>query len=223
MTAKALFRCSILVVCILMLSACTAKPNQIGDSSTAQATNSTAQATQNSDSTTQATHSADSATQAVPNVRYLIWRSRFIPVALKDVSPELEIFRLTYDSYHKLVDPAIVKHTFCDEQDDCYSPGADECKILSKLKSLDYPEEFFSDNTLFCIIFSNRDGRPFAVSEAAYEGNVLTFELELGEPQSTDKMKDIWAHDISLFVSVDIVLPEETEFQVVKDYVRAEE
>ena len=213
MTAKALFRCSILVVCILMLSACRAKSEQNSDNPTGQATEPSVQATQN----------LDSATQAVPNVRYLIWRSRFIPVALKDVSPELEIFRLTYDSYHKLVDPAIVKHTFCDEQDDCYSPGADECKILSKLKSLDYSEEFFSDNTLFCIIFSNLDGRRFTVSQAAYEGNVLTFTLEIGEPQSTDKMKDIWAHDVSLFVSVDIVLPEETKFQVVKDYVRIQE
>ena len=61
------------------------------------------------------------------------------------------------------------------------------------------------------------------MSQAAYEGNVLTFTLEIGEPQSTDKMKDIWAHDVSLFVSVDIVLPEETKFQVVKDYVRIQE
>ena len=133
----------ILLSYIFVLSGCKSKSSHIGDSSTGQATNSTAQATQNSDSATQATHSADSATQTTPNVHYLIWRSRFIPVALKDVSPELEIFRLTYDSYQKLVDAAIVKHIFCDEQDNCYSPDADECKILSKLKSLDYSEEFF--------------------------------------------------------------------------------
>ncbi len=202
MTAKALFRCSILVVCILVLFACGLQPNPNGDSPTGQTTDSTAQATQN---------------MQIP----LNWQSAIINVELKDTSYEPQIFRLTYDSYRELINTAIQKHG-----DNCHVTciirDNGECATLSRLNNLDYSEEFFSENTLLLFSFSCYPD-PFAVSNVTREGNIVTCTVDIyNKPLAPDEGLLAWTHDVSVFVAVDTVLPQETEFRVSKNYVPVE-
>ncbi len=202
MTAKALFRCSILVVCILVLSACGLQPNPNGDSPTGQTTDSTAQATQN---------------MQIP----LKWQSTIVNVELKRTTVEPEISRLTYDSYRELIDAAVQKHG-----DNCHVTciirDNGECATLSRLNNLDYSEEFFAENSLLLITFFEYP-HPFTVGNVTREGNIVTCTLNTYyKPLAPDEGMAAWALTMSVFIAVDTVLPQETEFQVTKNYVPVE-
>lgn len=203
----------ILLSYIFVLSGCRSKPSQIGDSSTGQDTEPSVQATQNSDSATQAAQSVQ-----IP----LNWQSTIINVKLKEYSLKPEIYRLTYDSYRELMDAAVQKHDDCSEYDSCYSPDTKECKILSRLKSVDYSEEFFSENTLLYIAYWTPNWNPFIVGNVTCEGNLVTCTFDCYSKQPPDEMMGAADVPMSVFIAIDTVLPQETAFQVAKNYVPIE-
>ena len=200
----------ILVLHIFALSACGTKPGQNSDSSTGQATEPSVQVTQNSDSATQATQSVQ-----IP----LNWQSAIINVKLKEISLKPEIFRLTYESYRKLIDAVAQEHDGCDENNYCYSWDTGECKILSRLKNVDYSEEFFSENTLLYIAYKTPNWNPFIVGNVTCEGNLVTCTLDCYSKQPPDEMIGSAEVPMSVFIAIDTVLPQETEFRVEKSYI----
>jgi len=193
----------ILLSYIFVLSGCRSKPSQISDSPTGQATEPSGQATQNSDSATQATQSMQ-----IP----LNWQSTIIYIDLLEEFPiKPKMTRLTYDSYRELIDAEAQRHDDCDEN---------ECKILSRLKTVDYSEEFFSENTVLLFSFIYYPD-PFAVSNVTREGNIVTCTVDV-YTEPPDRGMAAYEVTMSVFIVVDTILPQETEFRVTKNYIPVE-
>lgn len=200
MTIKKLILCLTLVLYVLGLSACGPLPKSDVDDSTGA--------------------NSESATQNTENIQIpLKWQSTIAMVALKE-SIEPEISRLTYDSYRELVDAAAQKHSHHHEDDFCYFPDTGECKILNRLKSIDYSEDFFAENTLFLITFWGSE--PFAVNNVTCEGDTLTCTLDIYSKQPSDTFDICVGFYWLVLITVDGVLHEEMRFNVVKNIVPLE-
>jgi len=203
MTIQKSILCLILVLYVLGISACGTLPKSDIDDSTGANSESAAQSTEN---------------MQTP----LNYQSAIVNVALKHTTTvKPEISRLTYDSYSELINTAIQTHG-----DDCHVTCTirdnGECSTLSRLKTVAYSEEFFSENTLLLITF-NGYPHPFTVDNVTREGNIVTCTLNTYyKPLAPDEGIAAWSLTMSVFVAVDTVLPQETEFQVTKNYVPVE-
>ena len=202
MTIKKLILCLVLALYILGLSACGTLPNTDVDDSTGAHSESAAQKTEN---------------MQIP----LNFQSTIVSAPLKRNTLEPQICRLTYDSYRELIDTAVQKHG-PDCHVTCTIRDNGECATLSRLNNLDYSEEFFAENSLLLITFSDYP-YPFTVDNVTREGNIVTCTLNTYyKPLAPDEGIAAWSLTMSVFVAVDTVLPQETEFQVTKNYVPVE-
>lgn len=195
MTTRKAILCFMLVVCIAVLSACTAPPNTNSGETTGQSTGDTNQSTQSPDISFQ-------------------WNSHIklaelIPDATYDTS---RIRRLTYDSCRTLIDAALTEHGVC-HADYCYPIYKDtgECHEVRQMKSISYPKEFFEENTLLLVPVWHSSSLPFEIKEVAYEEGVLTCCVEYIDCQ--EPILSIGGtSDWSVLIEIDTVLPQDTKF-----------
>ena len=195
MAMKKLILCLVLALYVLGLSACSALPKSGVDDSTGANSESAAQSTEN---------------MQIP----LNSQSTIVSAPLKRNTLEPQICRLTYDSYRELIDTAVQKHG-PDCHVTCTIRDNGECATLSRLRSINYSEEFFAENSLLLITFSDYPA-PFTVGNVTYAGNIVTCTLDRYSKQPPDEMMAAWSISMSVFIAVDTVLPQETEFHVVR-------
>lgn len=197
MGKKTLFRFLMLVICVLTLCGCTPQLNP-------DASNTSAQSTENDTRSQENTKTA------------LNWNAVTMRQTLDAQALEPKIRQLTYDSCKELVDNALQKHGDCDEQV-CYfdaEENADVCRFVKSLKSINYPEEFFSNNSLLLITFWNSNDHPFEVIDVTYDGNILTCIMDRYNEPPNDVLTNNSGYYWSVFVEVDTVLSQETLLRV---------
>ncbi len=204
--AKYIALCVISVICVLVLLGCAAQKDpqdkQNPEQSSGENTQPTGENAQNTDIT---------------------WQTAVCSVSPFDsaLNPKLQL--LSYESSQNYVIRQLQEHDTCDAGKCSYSEGetTGDCDTVKKLKSITYPETFFNEKSLLLLQLPLGMGTPFEIKDVRYEEGVLTCSLEVFvPPQGTASVGAIryW----SVFISVDQVLPQETQVQLETENVTLE-
>lgn len=199
MTTRKAILCFMLVVCIAVLSACTAPPNINSGETTGQSTGDTIQNTQNA------------------KVEFN-WDAKIVCAQTEpyDFQKDCQIQRLSYASCKELIDRALLNHGICREKEGgCWYPideDTGECRDVRLLKAVSYPEEFFAENSLLLLPIPY-SGSPFSVKEVVYDAGVLTCTIEYIICTENGGLSSGWSLDWSVFLELDTVLPQQTQLR----------
>ena len=145
----------------------------------------------------------------------LTWQTAVYAVPPFDAETSAELQLLTYESCQSYVAQQLQAHGTCDSEKCAFPDGqtADECDIAKGLKSISYPETFFNEKSLLLLQLPLGVDTPFEIKNVRYEGGVLTCTLKLFlSPEGTASLgaTRYW----SVFITVDQVLPQNTQIQL---------
>lgn len=145
----------------------------------------------------------------------LTWQTAVYAVPPFDAETSTELQLLTYESCQSYVAQQLQAHGTCDSDKCAFPDGqpADECDIAKGLKSISYPETFFNEKSLLLLQLPLGVDSSFEIRNVRYEGNCLTCTLKLfPSPEGTASLGTTryW----SVFITVDQVLPQNTQVQL---------
>ncbi len=201
--------CLVLIVCLLLLSACAGGQTQLPD----DPAQSTGQSEESSNSQPENTGAQDTENtpqqekeDALPETLEFQWESSFLN--LRDAVKLTQIKDgklLTYESLQEHVDSLINIY-----------PYFEDSVYMTTLKNLHRPQEFFQDHSLVLIGLSGKSA-VWEVTEVRYADGVLKCNVTESKREidtSNSYIVVVRSECTYCFVEIDTILPEGTQIEV---------
>lgn len=199
--------CFLLIVCLLLLSAC-------GSSMQGASAKKSAQATNAAEETTGTQVNINSASANSPQEILFNWDYSFYRFHMRKPIPAFDgIKKYTYEDISQVTEQLMDGHS-CDVQCRVNSDGEQLCLQEKAVESLSLSKEYFDTHTLFSVeLPSPSRTRTSEVTDVRYEGEEL--KIYIANLYTKGVAGDSGDGNIQCFIELDTAIPDGTRVKLV--------